>query len=76
MKYLFVYYYNGMIKSLHKNNVSYDNFRITLKKELKKISSFLKYPNHFTVQTILFPHVWQRKINGSIIGTEIVHIIK
>ena len=56
---------NDMIKSLHKNNVSYDGFRNTLKKELKKISSFFKNPSQFTVRNILFPHVWQRKMNGS-----------
>ena len=33
---------NDAIRSLHKNNVLYDGFRNTLKKELKKISAFLK----------------------------------
>ena len=54
-----------VIKSLHKNNVEYDGFRNILKKELRKISSFFKQPNHFTVQNILFPHVWQQRLNGT-----------
>ena len=54
-----------MIKSLNKNNIPYDEHRNSLKRELKRISSFFKYPNNFNVQNILFPHVWQRRINGT-----------
>ena len=35
---------NEMLRSLHKNNVEYDEFRNNLKRKLKKISSFFKYP--------------------------------
>ena len=36
------------------------------KLELRKTSSFFKQHIHFTVQNILFPHTWQRKLNGKI----------
>ena len=56
---------SNMIQSLHKNNITYDNHRNVPKKQLKKIIPFFKYPNNFTVQNILFPHIWQRRMNGS-----------
>ena len=68
-----------MLRSLHKNNVEYDEFRNKLKRELKKITPFFKYPHRFTVQNILFPHIWQRRMNGTnkvIIGIEMERIIE
>ena len=38
--------------------------RNQMKKELRKIAYFFKNGSHFTIQNILFPHVWQRKLNN------------
>ena len=56
---------NNMLGSLHKNNVPYDVLRCKLRRDLKKITPFFKCPSNFTVQNILFPHSWQRRIHGT-----------
>ena len=38
--------------------------RLILQRKLRKITVFFKNGLNFTVQNILFPHIWQRRIIG------------
>ena len=53
-----------MHQKLHKNNVNYNMHRLILQRKLRKITVFFKNGLNFTVQNILFPHIWQRRIIG------------
>ena len=53
-----------MHQKLNKNNVDYNKRRLIVRKRLRKIAVFFKNEFNFTVQNILFPHIWQRRIHG------------
>ena len=55
---------NPMHIKLNRKNANFDNHRWKLQKELRKISVFFKNGLNFSVQNILFPHIWQRRIHG------------
>ena len=57
-------YTDKFAQQLFKNNVDYNIQRNKLKKELRKITIFFKHERNFTIQNLLFPHIWQRKLTG------------
>ena len=52
-------FHDSPLLSLHKDNTDFVLARQQMRKRLRDIAIFFKYPINFNVQNILFPHLWQ-----------------
>ena len=50
---------NQALIKLHKRAVNYNIVRNRLRRNLRKLDPFFRQPINFTIQNILFPHMWQ-----------------